>query len=570
MAANGVDAPDCSMRTKAVVCRFLALLAISLGSARAAVLYVSTSGSDSNPGTVAAPFRTITYAYSKAGAGTTILVAPGTYADYTSGWGLHLGSSGTASSPIVLESQVRGGAVIDGQNASDRNEGIYIDGSYNVVEGFEIKNGPNGGISIWGNGNQILNCEIDHNGNPAYTGTNGHDGLYEDQSLSGNVFAGNYIHDNGRTGGSNLDHGMYLCGSGELVVNNVSIRNDSSGLQIAGYTTVSNMKVYNNVFAWNGSEGVIIWMNMSGVDIKNNIIYDNAIYGVHYYAATGSGVVIDHNLVYGNGTANYDTPGDGGGTISVTMGSNLSSDPKFANETQSSFDAHLASGSPAIGAGYNFYSTFTTDLAETARPSSGAWDLGAYAYSGVSSLGLPAVTAAATAPTASRAGLTNGVITLTRTGDTSAPLTVNYSLGGTATNGVDYAATGASLIIPTGAASSAVVVAPLPSASYAGMETVTLTLSASSLYALGPATNAEVAINGNSVPSSLKVTGAGAAIQWASVTGKVYRVAYKASLSDTTWTNLSSLITASGATASYTDTAAGKHSTRYYLVYVTD
>ena len=126
----------------------LALLILSLALVRAqgADFYVSTQGNDSNPGTSAQPFRTITRAYSLAGSGTTIVVMPGVYTDYQSGWGLHLGKSGTASSPIVLKSQVRGGAIIDGQNASDRNKGIYLDGSYNIVDGFEIRGGPNGGI----------------------------------------------------------------------------------------------------------------------------------------------------------------------------------------------------------------------------------------------------------------------------------------------------------------------------------------------------------------------------------------------------------------------------------------
>src|SRR6516162_10160541 len=162
------------MTKKSILSKIALLLGMSLVGAQAATYYVATTGSDSNPGTQAAPFKTITYAYSKASAGTTIIVAPGTYTDYQSGWGLHLGKSGTASSPIVLQSQVRGGAIIDGQNASDRNEAIFIDGSYNVVDGFEIRNGPNGGISLWGNGNQILDNEIDHNGNPASTSTNGH------------------------------------------------------------------------------------------------------------------------------------------------------------------------------------------------------------------------------------------------------------------------------------------------------------------------------------------------------------------------------------------------------------
>src|SRR5215469_4498629 len=136
---------------------FLLIMLLGLARAESATLYVSTQGSDSYPGTASQPFRTITHAYSLAGPGTTILVAPGTYTDYSSGWGLHLGASGTASSPIILRSQTPGAAVIDGLNASDRNVCFFIDGNYNIVDGFEIRNGPSGGITIWANNNQIFN-----------------------------------------------------------------------------------------------------------------------------------------------------------------------------------------------------------------------------------------------------------------------------------------------------------------------------------------------------------------------------------------------------------------------------
>ncbi len=42
------------------------------------------------------------------------------------------------------------------------------------------------------------------------------------------------------------------------------------------------------------------WPNL-GVDIENNIIYQNGHSGIGCYGATGSGVVVDHNLVYQNG-----------------------------------------------------------------------------------------------------------------------------------------------------------------------------------------------------------------------------------------------------------------------------
>lgn len=353
-------------------------LALAFVRAHGADFYVSTQGNDSNPGTSAQPFRTITRAYSLASPGVTITVMPGVYTDYSKGWGLHLGASGTASSPITLRSQVRGGAVIDGQNLSDRNKGIYLDGSYNVVDGFEIRGGPNGGISIWGNSNQILNNEIHHNGNPASTSTNGKDGVYSSESTRDNGYRANYIHDNGRLG-SNLDHGLYLCGDNEIVFNNVLVRNAATGLQIAGYTTVSNMRVYNNVVAFNGTSGIILWQALSGVDIKNNIIFQNGSYGINSWDAHGSGVVIDRNLLFGNGSGDFNFI-NGGSDYSYTRGTTISAAPLFVNSTSAGFDPHLAAGSPAISAGLNLSSFFTTDKDGAARSASGPWDLGAYRY----------------------------------------------------------------------------------------------------------------------------------------------------------------------------------------------
>jgi Right handed beta helix region/Protein of unknown function (DUF1565) len=350
-------------------------LVLVLGQAFAADLYVSPQGSDSSPGSSDQPFQTITHAYSLAAAGTTIHVLPGVYTESTGSWGIHLDKSGTASSPIVLQSTVRGGAVIDGQNGSNRTEGFYIDGSYNRVEGFEIRNCPSGGICLYGGNNWIMNNEIHHNGTPASSTTNGRDGVYSNQGTSDNYYGGNSIHDNGRTGGSNLDHGLYLCGQNETVVNNLLYHNNATGLQVAGYTTVANMKVYNNVMAWNGASGIILWQSLSGVDIKNNIIYHNGHAGIGCCAATGTGVAVDHNLVYANGGGDYDWT-TSGTTVSYTLGTTISADPGLVNETASGLDAHPGTASPCIGAGVNLYPVFTTDMSGAPRAAGGAWDLG--------------------------------------------------------------------------------------------------------------------------------------------------------------------------------------------------
>src|SRR5204862_3780381 len=64
----------------------------------------------------------------------------------------------------------------------------------------------------------------------------------------------------------------------------------------------------------------------------------------------------------------------------------------------------LTAGSPAILAGLNLYSSFTTDMTGTARPSSGGWDLGSYKYGSSSSGG----SSDTTPPTASLTAPANG------------------------------------------------------------------------------------------------------------------------------------------------------------------
>ncbi len=59
-------------------------------------------------------------------------------------------------------------------------------------------------------------------------------------------------------------------------------------------------------------------------------------------------------------------------------------------------------------------------------------------------------------------------------------------------------------------------------------------------------------------------------ITWASIAGKIYKVAYKAKLSDPTWTDLSGNLTAVSTAMSWADVDATKSAMRYYTVYVTN
>ena len=72
---------------------------------QAKVYYVSTTGSNTNPGTSTAPFKTFEKAVSVLAPGDTLQVMPGTY--YES---LRLTKSGTAAAPITV---IGNGAIVN-------------------------------------------------------------------------------------------------------------------------------------------------------------------------------------------------------------------------------------------------------------------------------------------------------------------------------------------------------------------------------------------------------------------------------------------------------------------------
>jgi hypothetical protein len=96
----------------------------------------------------------------------------------------------------------------------------------------------------------------------------------------------------------------------------------------------------------------------------------------------------------------------------------------------------------------------------------------------------PTVTIAST-DDADEAALNPGTFIVTRTGPTTNSLTVNYAINGNATNGVDYQTIGTSLTIPAGSATGTVVITPIADNLIEGAESVILSISSNTGYAVG-------------------------------------------------------------------------------------
>src|SRR3989344_3953066 len=132
----------------------------------ATTYYVSPSGSDSNSGSMNAPFKTISKGISVAGAGDTVIVGDGVYYG-----AITFTRSGTAVNPIIFRSANKWGAVLDGQNSVVNGVGFSSYVNNIIIEGFEIKNSLESGIKLnTGNSNlKILKNKIHHIGRVEYS-----------------------------------------------------------------------------------------------------------------------------------------------------------------------------------------------------------------------------------------------------------------------------------------------------------------------------------------------------------------------------------------------------------------
>jgi subtilisin family serine protease/subtilase family serine protease len=116
------------------------------------------------------------------------------------------------------------------------------------------------------------------------------------------------------------------------------------------------------------------------------------------------------------------------------------------------------------------------------------------------------VSVTASTPRATEAGPTNGIFTVSRTGDASAPLTVHYTVGGTAVAATDYLPISNAVTIEVGSSTAMIAVTPIDDAALEIDESVILTVIADDAYGLISPSEAIVTIVSDDLPSDLIVT----------------------------------------------------------------
>ncbi|MGC9293304.1 MAG: right-handed parallel beta-helix repeat-containing protein [Acidobacteriaceae bacterium] len=270
--------------------------------------YVSTSGDDSNAGTLASPWRTIQHAANMVTAGDTVYVRTGTYNEVVT-----MQKSGTASAPIVFSSYPGELATVDGTGLSVPNgvSGLFtIQNLDNItIEGFEVRNFTSSttdepiGIYIYGADNniQILNNHI-HNIAATASGCNAEAlgvavyGSSAPASINNLLFSGNEV-DHLTTGCS---ESVALDGNVEnfTVTNNLIHDNDNIGIDVAGFYGVAPNPSYDQ--ARNGKiSGNTVYNITSNYNPGYGTPLPNNSYGADgIYIDGGTQITIEHNLVH--------------------------------------------------------------------------------------------------------------------------------------------------------------------------------------------------------------------------------------------------------------------------------
>ncbi len=232
--------------------------------------YVSTTGSDSNPGTLAQPFGTINKGVSVLTPGDTLYIRGGTYSN-TSNYNNVIGypnapvPSGTDWNNPVTISRYQSETVVINGNDYGIAFATGTPSSYVIVNGITV---TFGGAYFGTDSNHIRVQNSDISLDPA---------TQDNNVLSG---AGTFIEVlHSKIHGSRTGYGFYMNGHDNIFDGNEVYNNGGYGFHIfhQGGNTVSNNTVRNNYVHDNGLEHSFTSCGIILSSGSNNVAYNNIV-----------------------------------------------------------------------------------------------------------------------------------------------------------------------------------------------------------------------------------------------------------------------------------------------------
>lgn len=318
----------------------------------AADKYASPTGSDSNPGTLAAPYATLVKLAQNLTPGQTGALRGGTYGDINTEHSL-TGHSGTAASAITYRGYPGEAPLIKGRVYTDNN---YVTFSHLTFDGtntlYDPSNcGQNETLAFGIYGDNVI---IEHN--EYYQGSGAPKGsCFYIENGNGVIIRYNKIHDWGSC--FDYDHGVYSGHGTGIDVHHNWFWNTTSGWGIQVYPASVNGTYHHNVIDACGS-GFIISDNgtatCTGNQVYNNVIVNSvglttqSSFHITGAGLSGSGVVAGTNNSFTDNDC-FANPGGVGSAPNVTVSGNITTDPLFVDAPNHNYA--IQPGSPVAGWG---------------------------------------------------------------------------------------------------------------------------------------------------------------------------------------------------------------------------
>lgn len=257
------------MRTRIRIWTIVGLVASSAATCGAAEYFIApTGGSDSNSGTIAAPFASFTKAIAIAQAGDTIFARGGTY-NLSSR--INIGKAGTTNNPIQLFAYPGETPILDfaGQPINSSNRGIQLSDAANWwhIKGLTIQNAGDNGLY-----------------------TEGDNGVFEQIVTRWNEDSGLQLH------GTATNNLVLNCDSYENY--DAANRGENADGFAAKFENLGVGNIIRGSRAWgNSDDGWDMWNGPNGVLVEDSWSFSNGrnLWGVSSFAGDGTGFKLGHD-----------------------------------------------------------------------------------------------------------------------------------------------------------------------------------------------------------------------------------------------------------------------------------